>query len=467
MMSQQETDCESLGARITEPAGRLEVRRLPRRPKDEGAYWLQSPNGTADVTHRLFKFPAKFHVPVVRWALGTFGRRGSKVLDPFTGSGTVQLEAMRRGIASYGVDVDPLAVMVARVKTTPLNPRTLLPVVAQLKEGLRTVRRERGRVQDRPGADISRDAYRAATEGLNIPPILNIEHWFRRYVILDLALVKAAIKQLSTSRRISDFLLVCFASIVRRVSNADPSPVSGLEVTSVQAEKNPRRAISVVDTFLAKVEREVVQHVRLWKELGERGRRTTVEVLHGDALGLSAMDEGHDNDFPLVVTSPPYCRSVEYGRRHRLELFWLDCVLSGAEHRGLSHRYLGRNYVRVGDWDASTQFGLDELDGVIEEVEDRDPHRARAIHHYFAHMNMALREVKKVMKPSGTLVMVVGNSVCASVPIRTADYLASLMEGSFRLDYRFSYAIRNHHMQYGLWNGTGIKSEHVLVFKAR
>ena len=467
MSSPQVTNRESLGARVADPGGRLEVRRLPRRPKNRVGYWLQSPNGTADVTHRLFKFPAKFHVPVVRWALGTFGRRGSKVLDPFTGSGTVQLEALRRGIASYGIDVDPLAVMVARVKTTPLDPQTLLPVVAQLRESLRMIRLERGRVQDLPGADISRDAYSAASEDLDIPPILNIEHWFRRYVIVDLALVKTAIGQLVASRRISDFLFVCFASIVRKVSNADPAPVSGLEVTSVQAEKNPRRAISVVDSFLAKVEREVEQQVRLWKELGESGRGTTVEVIHGDALGLSAMAEAHDSDFPLVVTSPPYCRSVEYGRRHRLELFWLDCVLSGAEHRRLSHRYLGRNYVRVGDWDAATQFGVHDLDGVIEEVGDRDVHRARAIHHYFSHMTVALREVRKVMKSSGTLVIVVGNSMCAGVRIRTANYLVDLAEADFRLDYRFNYAIRNHHMQYGLWNGTGIKSEHVLVFKAR
>ena len=461
------TDAEGLGVRTTDRSGCIDVKRVPRRPKAGVSYWIQSPNGTADLTHRLFRFPAKFHVPIVQWALGTFGRRGSKVLDPFTGSGTVQLEALRRGIASYGVDVDPLSVFVARAKTTPLPPRALRTVQQHLQDELLRLRLQRGDVQDTPGADIAQDVYEAEVHGLDVPCIPNIQHWLRRYVIVDLALIKARIEVLPVSRKVSDFLFACFAATIRKVSNADPAPVSGLEVTSVQERRNVRRKISVVDAFLAKLDRETRHQMMLWEELARSGRSTSVRVLQGDALDLSTVAENAGSDFPLVVTSPPYCRSVEYSRRHRLELFWLDHVESADDHVQLSHRYLGRNYVRVGDWTSDVALGLDQLDEVIQTVEKRNVHRARAIHHYFYHMSRALREVRTVMRPSGTLVVVVGNSTCSGVPVRTADYLAELAGESFRLDYRFSYAIRNHYMQYGLWNGTGIRKEHVLVFKAR
>ena len=311
------------------------------------------------------------------------------------------------------------------------------------------------------------EAYEDEIRDMDVPCIPNIQHWLRRYVILDLALIKATIEALPAAPNVRDFLFACFAATIRKVSNADPAPVSGLEVTSVQALKNSRRTISVVDSFLAKLERETEHQTVLWNELGRSGRGTPARVLQGDALDLSAVAQDAGCDFPLVVTSPPYCRAVEYSRRHRLELFWLSHVKSASEHVQLSHRYLGRNYVRVGDWRNATAFGLEGLDAVIDEVAKRDIHRARAIHHYFFHMSEALREVRTVMKPSGTLVVVVGNSTCGGVPIRTADYLIELTGGSFRLDYRFSYAIRNHYMQYGLWNGTGIRKEHVLVFKAR
>jgi hypothetical protein len=80
--------------RIVTKDGHTEVEKLPRRPDWGVSYWLNSPNGRSEYTHQLFRFPAKFHSPVVQWALGTFGRRGSIVLDPFTGSGTVQVAAL-------------------------------------------------------------------------------------------------------------------------------------------------------------------------------------------------------------------------------------------------------------------------------------------------------------------------------------------------------------------------------------
>ena len=70
------------------------------------------------------------------------------------------------------------------------------------------------------------------------------------------------------------------------------------------------------------------------------------------------------------------------------------------------------------------------------------------------------------VKRTGTIVCIIGNSTCCDVPIPTADILAEIASERFVLNRRFSYALRNHYMQYGLWNGDGIKQEHVLVFKA-
>src|ERR1700689_4489311 len=42
------------------------------------------------------------------------------VLDPFVGSGTTLVECQRRGIASVGIDLNPIACLIARVKTNRL-----------------------------------------------------------------------------------------------------------------------------------------------------------------------------------------------------------------------------------------------------------------------------------------------------------------------------------------------------------
>jgi hypothetical protein len=65
------------------------------------------------------------------------------------------------------------------------------------------------------------------------------------------------------------------------------------------------------------------------------------------------------------------------------------------------------------------------------------------------------------------MVWAIGDSVCCGVQIPTADFIATLAQQHWMLTNRFTYALRNQYMQYGLWNGAGIKEEHVLVLRPR
>ena len=458
--------------RIVAKDGHTEVEKLPRRPDWGVSYWLNSPNGRNEYTHQLFRFPAKFHPPVVRWALGTFGRRGSIVLDPFTGSGTVQVEALLRGINSVGIDIDPLACLIAQVKSTPIDPKELQKSLVRIEIILTPFLQAHAEQENVAGADMTVEQFERESTDVTIPPLPNIFHWFRRYVIIDLARILGAIEQAELEEPVSRFFRACAAAIIRRVSNADPDPVSGLEVTKVQIERNKKRTIKVFNEFFSKVRREILQMGMMWEALHtvNQASNAIAHVVRGDILSiehllmnLSVAQDG----FPLVVTSPPYCRSVNYSRRHRLEMFWLGLVENADEHVELAHLYIGRRYVRVNDWTEQSDFGIKDLDDTLRQIADRDPHKSRTVHHYFSFMSKSFRFLRFVMTKRGTMVCVIGDSVCCGVSIATADFIAKIATEHFELRNRFSYAVRNHHMQYGLWNGDGIKKEHVLVMKPR
>jgi adenine-specific DNA methylase len=72
---------------------------------------------TPKLTHQLFRYPAKFHPPVVAKLLEQYTRPGDLVFDPFPGSGTALVEAMIRGRRSVGSDIDPVAAVVSPAKT--------------------------------------------------------------------------------------------------------------------------------------------------------------------------------------------------------------------------------------------------------------------------------------------------------------------------------------------------------------
>lgn len=73
------------------------------------------------LTHRHYKYPARFSPAFVRAAIESFSRQGDLVLDPYVGGGTTLVEAMALGRRSVGCDLNSLAVFVAGVKTTPLT----------------------------------------------------------------------------------------------------------------------------------------------------------------------------------------------------------------------------------------------------------------------------------------------------------------------------------------------------------
>lgn len=450
--------------------GHKRVEKLPRLPENGISYWLDSPNSRHEYTHQLFRFPAKFHPPVVRWALGNYGRKGSVVLDPFTGSGTVQVESLVRGISSVGIDIDPVACLIAQAKATPLNPERLRKGLEEIRSILIPFISAHLDREVRAGSDISERRFEEEAATLAIPAIPNITHWFRRYVIIDLAWIFDAIGRANLTEAEKRFFRAVIAAIIRRVSNADPDPVSGLEVTSIQAERNLTRKIKVFDDFFAKAEQAIGGMERLWKACGEKKPVAVAHVIQGNTSELAELLDDvplAQGGFPLVITSPPYCRAVEYSRRHQLEMYWLGFVQNPAEHVALTHTYIGRKLVRAPDWNEPVDFGIRRLDDALRRIADKDVDKARTVRHYFYSMREVFAALVGVVRRTATVVCVIGDSVCCKVPIATADFTAELATEHFELQKRFSYALRNHYMQYGLWNGDGIKQEHVLVLKPR
>lgn len=450
--------------RKTSKKGKTVVDSLPRIPKQGDTYWIDTPNGKREFTHPLFKFPAKFHPPIVRWAIDSFYKDGI-ILDPFMGSGTVQVEALAKGISSFGIDIDPLATFISTVKSTPIESTSLKKEFLLLKEALKSFANIHFKQEQTAGGDISLQEYELIAKGLPIPPMPNISHWFRLYVIVDLARILQIIELVEIRKKSRNFFKACLTAIIRRVSNAEPGTVSGLEVTSIQAKINKTRKISVFKVFYSKVEQEIQNMSALWQTYQSVPREVSTKIFTGDTITVLQKKKSIFADVSLVITSPPYCRAVEYSRRHYLEMYWLGLVENQSEQITLTHSYIGRKLVRLSDWDEKILFEIPQLDKTIKKVEKADGAKGRTVRHYFYSMDKFFESLANAIPSKANVICVVGNSVCCKIPINTSGFISDLSGQYLQVKKQFSYAIRNHHMQYGLWNGDGIKEEHVIVLQ--
>ena len=349
----------------------------------------------------IHPYPAMFHYGVVRRLLQQFSKRGDMVLDPFAGSGVAAVESAIAERRFYGCDINPLAILVARVRSTPLPRRELL---ATLDETL----------QKAPSLS-------AAT-----PDFHNLRFWFSEQVIAELSSLRAALFALPEGP-VRDFFLVSFSEAVRLVSRTRPNEFKLLRRkewnkfrpdVAGEFERLARRNIDLLDTFYRDraIETPPTLEVR--------------DVLDGLPLP--------DNSVDLVITSPPYGDSrttVAYGQFSRLSLQWL-----GLEER-VDKKSLGRSKATNDPLPSETLYE------VLARVEEKNAKRAGQVLSFYQDLNAAVTEIARVVKPGGRVCFVVGNRRVAKTELPTdrisADFFCA---GGFTHQETIVRAISNKRM---------------------
>jgi len=251
---------------------------------------------------------------------------------------------------------------------------------------------------NRPPYDAQRDELAAW-----LPDLPNMAHWFRRRVALQLATIRRHIhKNYEGEGKL--FLQVCFASIIRNSSNADPVPVSGLEVTShMLAKEASGRA---VDPWRL-MSRAIARSLPAMKAfIAARGVDVTSSVHLADAREVDTTTTG---SVDAVVTSPPYLTAVDYYRRHTLEMYWLGLTNQRAERLALMARYIGRDRVGQNHFPGSSATSTAVADRWMKRFPGIKQVRERAFRHYCDGMSRSLARMMQIVTPGGPIVIVAGD----------------------------------------------------------
>jgi len=94
-------------------------------------------------SHNFHSFPAKFPPQLPRLFIEGLTKPGDIVLDPMQGSGTTILEALLVGRRAIGFDIDWMAVLISRVKSTPMDPLYILQASQDILRNARYAYNER------------------------------------------------------------------------------------------------------------------------------------------------------------------------------------------------------------------------------------------------------------------------------------------------------------------------------------
>lgn len=335
-------------------------------------------------------YPAKMAPEIALKALQSLPP-GSVVLDPMCGGGTVLEEAAILGHHPIGFDIDPLAVLIAKVATMVEVPRNLHQRVERLLDDARGVP-GRGNVPTWISNDPASRQF--------------VEFWFAKRQQHQL---HKLISLIGAGR--SKWVQIAKLAISRTIITKS----GGASLAADTSHSRPHRVRCANEYDVYSGFQKSIRHIET--VLHQRSRLVQSHVYRGDARNLRRLDRA---SVDLVVTSPPYVNAIDYLRGHRLSLVWLGYPYSRL--KGLHGRYVGsetalrRRFPPPAHLHA--QFASDALPDNLKRI----------LSLYISDMSAIASEIARVLKSGKQSIVVVGDSTLRGVTVNTAKIVTSCFE---------------------------------------
>jgi site-specific DNA-methyltransferase (adenine-specific) len=310
--------------------------------------------------HTMCSYHGMFPAKLAHYFIQRYTRPGDVVLDPFSGRGTVALQARAEGRRSISNDLSPLAYVLTHAKAKAPAYETVLDYLARLEKRYRKSRTEPVGVS----ADIEM-LYHATT--------------LRQLVFLrDFLLGKPFTEWSAEQTMIAGSLAGIMHGSFRRDGTSQYLSISmpntfSMSPTYVEKfidekglDKPPQDVFERLRDKLARIYLDAVE--------GPEG-----QVFHEDAAQLMLGGSIPAKSVDLVVTSPPYLQVVNYGTANWIRL-WLMGVDEVGRERGTGRRNLDKTLDHRHTYDSYREF-----------------------------MTRTLQGIQRVLKPNGVAAIVIGD----------------------------------------------------------
>ena len=377
--------------------------------------WTFKEIGTHQYSHGFHQYPARMHPEIARRIIQKYATDSTDiVLDPFMGSGGVLVESLLNGNNSLGIDLNPFAVFLSGVKTTPINAKNLEETYQEI------IRKSKLDSQKNVKYD-------------NAPEKLDLKFWYPPDSINKLPILKNHVFKIQ-NKNLRNFFKVCFSLTTRRASYQKNS------VYKTYRMKPEKREDFEPDTFkiFTNICQKNIKNMMDFHSEIESKKANAYPIL-GDTRNLGnqfskipqeILDDGKAH---LVVTSPPYGdhgTTVAYGQFSKHLGLWLELKdieeLFAVDSNGLGGKKIKN----------STDLESPLLDNIFKKIEKKDKkfpkktnlsNRAGDVYAFFFDLDTCLEQLSQYLKKGKShCCFVVGNRTVRREKIPTDEILVEL-----------------------------------------
>lgn len=347
---------------------------------------------TKEYTHCYHNYPAMMIPQVASRLIVQYGKKAKTLFDPYCGTGTSLVEANINGINAYGTDLNPMARLIAKAKTTKIELQILDLYLKKFNDYLFALNFE--------------------IKNVTAPNFKNIDFWFKQETKNKLANIKQFIDDIK-DERVRKFFLVSFSETVRESSLTRNGEFKLYRISEKQrAHFNPD-VFRIINSKLFRNRIGLKSYIEKNKNLAEANIY--------DFNSSENINQIQQESIDIVVTSPPYGDSrttVAYGQFSRLSNQWLN--IENASQ--IDNQLMG------GKTRTIKKSDIDIIDKTIEKINEKDSKRAKEVYSFYADYSKSITNVSTVIKPNGYACYVVGNRRVKDITLPTDEITQCLFE---------------------------------------
>ncbi|NER34204.1 MAG: site-specific DNA-methyltransferase [Oscillatoria sp. SIO1A7] len=383
--------------------------------------------------HRWVPWIAGFASSFVRDALNlSGGENRHTILDPFCGVGTALVETVLHGDNAIGFEINPYAALASRVK------------VSAYQIPLEALQGEIANFQ-RFYADKISSNYLPKSQS---PKGFKTRSEFYSPRVLHKVAIALDFIQTIDNPRLKDLFRLAFASTMVLYSNYSYEPSLSRRVTAGKAEILDFPVEEAIIGKLREMAEDIAWYREQLSEVGMNGDRQPRldcdrdswqkhKIIQDSFFRYSSYLEPESVD--SIVTSPPYLNNYHYNRNTRPQLYWLGFAQKPQDLKHLETANFGKFWQTVrGQERIDLEFALPNTDlgDRLETIRGLNPEKgiyggsgwANYAASYFNDCYRLAKGIVNLLKPGGTALVVVGNSILQGVSIPTDQYFGKIAE---------------------------------------
>lgn len=364
-------------------------------------------------THKIHRYPAMFIPQLTRKLIQKFSKQGDTILDIFCGSGTLLVESKLLNRNAIGIELNPLALLISKVKTTPI-------------------------IKENVPAHYNSLLTNYFDDQLKYKLVIfnNIDFWFGKSAIKSISKLIHCINKID-DRDLSDLMKISLSEIIREVSSCRHSGFK------LHKDKEKEKTIWTDELLFEQFHIVFIKNLKgvLEFQIAVESNSASTTLISGDSKKPQQIK---NESIDLIITSPPYGDSrttVAYGQFSRLSSQWLglgndlDFDISGLDNELLGGKTKG---IEIDDdvmkKSKTLSLVLEVFNSRLQKLEkEKDDYkklyeRYKDVVSFYRDLDITLKNGANYLKKEKYFILVTGSREVKSIKLHTDIIISELAE---------------------------------------